>query len=37
VVCEYDPAGNILGDNGRYFKQNVGNQIKGRPGDQYHP
>ncbi|OAA76027.1 CAP domain protein [Akanthomyces lecanii RCEF 1005] len=37
VVCEYDPAGNIVGNNNKYFKDNVGRQTKGNPNDQYHP
>ncbi|EGX88927.1 secretion pathway protein Sls2/Rcy1, putative [Cordyceps militaris CM01] len=35
VVCEYDPPGNMVGNNNQYFKDNVGRQIEGKPSDQY--
>lgn len=35
VVCEYTPRGNIIGNNGQYFRENVGRQVKGSPGDKY--
>lgn len=35
VVCQYEPRGNIVGDNNRYFRDNVGRQITGNPNDQY--
>lgn len=33
VVCEYYPAGNVVGDNNRYFKDNVLQQTEGEPTD----
>jgi hypothetical protein len=28
LVCEYDPRGNVVGDGGRWFKENVPRPIK---------
>lgn len=33
VVCEYYPAGNIVGDNNQFFIDNVKKQVKGKPTD----
>lgn len=33
VVCEYWPAGNIVGDNNQYFVDNVKKQSKGKASD----
>lgn len=33
VVCEYFPAGNIVGDNNQYFIDNVKKQVKGKASD----
>lgn len=33
VVCEYYPAGNVVGDNNAYFKANVLKQVLGEPTD----
>ncbi|KAM3510873.1 hypothetical protein MY11210_005476 [Beauveria gryllotalpidicola] len=35
VVCEYDPAGNIIGANNKYFRDNVGRQTSGQIRDEY--
>lgn len=33
VVCEYWPPGNVVGDENRYFKENVAEITKGKLGD----
>ncbi|CAG8950400.1 hypothetical protein HYFRA_00006893 [Hymenoscyphus fraxineus] len=33
TVCEYYPQGNIVGSNNKYFRDNVGAQIQGKPDD----
>ena len=33
VVCEYDPPGNVVGDDNRFFIDNVKPQIKGDASD----
>jgi len=33
VVCEYFPAGNVVGDNNQFFKDNVPKEIKGKLSD----
>ncbi len=33
MVCEYWPAGNIIGDKNQYFKDNVKAQVKGHKTD----
>lgn len=32
-MCEYFPAGNVVGDNNQYFKDNVKKQTKGKSTD----
>jgi hypothetical protein len=33
VVCEYYPAGNVVGDNNEYFVWNVKKQVEGKDTD----
>lgn len=33
VVCEYYPPGNVVGDGGQYFKDNVKKQVEGAKTD----
>lgn len=33
VVCEYFPPGNVVGQNGRFFRENVKKQSSGKVGD----
>lgn len=35
VACEYDPAGNVDGDDNRYYRENIGRQIWGNLNDEY--
>ena len=35
VVCRFSPPGNILGNNNQYFKDNVGEQVRGSIKDVY--
>ncbi|EJP61540.1 CAP domain-containing protein [Beauveria bassiana ARSEF 2860] len=37
VVCKYDPPGNMMGENGKYFRENVVPQTSGQISDQYRP